>query len=322
MNIPAISIIVPVYKAEKYLSRCVDSLLEQTFTSFEVLLIDDGSPDHSGDMCNDYAAKDSRVLTFHKANGGVSSARQYGMDRAQGEYVIHADPDDWVEPTMLQELYEKAKTEKSDMVICDFYISNEHHDIYVKQKPESLRHQVVLRNLFQYLHGSCWNKLVKRSCCQMYGVSYSQELSFCEDLYFNAMLLKNPIRISYLEKAFYHYDQTINLNSIVSKYDQNSFNYDIMLKNKFCALLSDTSCISFCEKRMGWLVVSRAFLGKTFSSIEFKEKCTPYRHQALAMRPQALIFRIKIYFSCLGYYRLMLHLHNCEMWVRKYVFLQ
>ncbi len=102
---PAVSVIVPVYKAENYLCHCVDSLLAQTFPDFEILLIDDGSPDHSGDICDEYARKDSRVRVFHKENEGVSSTRQCGIDNAKGEYTIHADPDDWVEPDMLDELY-------------------------------------------------------------------------------------------------------------------------------------------------------------------------------------------------------------------------
>ena len=104
---PAVSVIVPVYKAENYLCHCVDSLLAQTFPDFEILLIDDGSPDHSGDICDEYARKDSRVRVFHKENEGVSSTRQCGIDNAKGEYTIHADPDDWVEPDMLEELYKK-----------------------------------------------------------------------------------------------------------------------------------------------------------------------------------------------------------------------
>lgn len=117
---PAVSVIVPVYKAENYLCHCVDSLLAQTFPDFEILLIDDGSPDHSGDICDEYARKDSRVRVFHKENEGVSSTRQCGIDNAKGEYTIHADPDDWVEPDMLEELYKKAKEEDADVVICDF----------------------------------------------------------------------------------------------------------------------------------------------------------------------------------------------------------
>lgn len=92
-----ISIIVPVYNAEKYLHRCVDSVLGQSYTNFELLLIDDGSPDNSGVICDEYAAKDSRVRVFHKENGGVSSARNLGLDNARGEWVTFIDSDDWIE---------------------------------------------------------------------------------------------------------------------------------------------------------------------------------------------------------------------------------
>jgi len=95
-NMPKVSIIVPVYKAEKYLNRCIDSILAQTFTDWELLLIDDGSPDRSGDICDEYAKKDTRIRVFHKKNGGVSSARNLGLDNVQGEYVTFVDSDDWL----------------------------------------------------------------------------------------------------------------------------------------------------------------------------------------------------------------------------------
>lgn len=94
---PKISVIVPVYKAENYLHRCVDSLLAQTFQDFEILLIDDGSPDRSGEICDEYAKKDKRVRVFHKKNGGVSSARNLGLDNARGEWICFVDSDDWVD---------------------------------------------------------------------------------------------------------------------------------------------------------------------------------------------------------------------------------
>lgn len=122
---PKVSIIVPVYKAEKYINRCIDSILAQTYTDWELLLVDDGSPDRSGEICDEYAKKDSRIRVFHKENGGVSSARQMGQDKASGEYTIHADPDDWMEPTMLEELYAKAKEDDADMVLCDFYFNTQ-----------------------------------------------------------------------------------------------------------------------------------------------------------------------------------------------------
>lgn len=97
MNNPKISVIVPVYNVEKYLRRCIDSILAQTFTDFELLLIDDGSKDNSGDICDGYAMKDERVRVFHKKNGGVSSARNLGLDNAKGEWVSFVDADDYLD---------------------------------------------------------------------------------------------------------------------------------------------------------------------------------------------------------------------------------
>ena len=151
MTNPKISIIVPVYKAENYLHRCVDSILTQTFSDFEVLLIDDGSPDKSGYICDEYARKDSRVRVFHKENGGVSSARQCGIDNAYGEYTIHADPDDWVEPTMLEELYAKAMDEDADMVICDYYEDGKERITLKKINIESLSPLILLDKLLYFV---------------------------------------------------------------------------------------------------------------------------------------------------------------------------
>ena len=97
-----ISVIVPVYNAEKYLCRCIDSILAQTYKDFELLLIDDGSKDSSGAICDEYAAKDSRVRVFHKENGGVGFARNVGLDHAQGDWVTFVDSDDWVDVCWLQ----------------------------------------------------------------------------------------------------------------------------------------------------------------------------------------------------------------------------
>ena len=120
MNNPKISVIVPVYNAEKYLHRCIDSILNQTFPDFELLLIDDGSKDQSGEICDEYAKKDSRVKVFHKENGGVSSARNVGIDNAVGEYICFCDSDDWVEKTWLLSFFERMCD--NDMLITSFNI--------------------------------------------------------------------------------------------------------------------------------------------------------------------------------------------------------
>lgn len=210
---PKISVIVPVYKAEKYLHKCVDSLLAQTFTDFEILLIDDGSPDKSGEICDEYALKDNRIRVFHKENGGVSSARQCGLDNARGEYIIHADPDDWVEANMLEELYAKAKEEDADMVICDYWIESDYGSICKTQSiTEHDNYSIIVSLLGHKIHGSCWNKLVRKSCFE--NVKFPYKLDYCEDLYINLLIVSNELEICYLNKAFYHYNYLTSEASI------------------------------------------------------------------------------------------------------------
>lgn len=299
--VPKISIIVPVYKAELYLHRCVDSLLSQTFRDFEVLLIDDGSPDKSGEICEEYAQQDSRVRVFHKSNGGVSSARQKGLDEACGEYVIHADPDDWVEPTMLEELYRKAKKEDADMVICDYFDNYKDKQSLVVQKPSALDHNTVLRELFQQLHGSCCNKLVRRVCYNEYKIKFPLELSLCEDFYVIASLLKQNIRVAYLPEAFYHYVHGENTNTLVgSHYPLEKL---FLLENIMSDLLQGTCAENLAKHSFMLNTVRRAFIDNVLSSRQFKYFFYSYRH--LLKYDGSHIFKYFIYFSCLGFYKPM-----------------
>ena len=219
---PEVSIIVPVYKAEKYLNRCVDSILAQTFTDWELLLIDDGSPDRSGEICDEYAKKDFRIRVIHKENGGVSSARQRGLDEAVGEYTIHVDSDDWVEPNMLEELYEKAKQDDADIVICDYFNNIGTKQTICRQCPSSLEPKQVLIELFQQLHGSCWNKLARRVCYKQYGIEFPRGINYCEDLFTWVQFLSHKeVKVAYLNKAFYHYFD--NPESITRSYQRSQY---------------------------------------------------------------------------------------------------
>lgn len=208
MNTPKISVIVPVYNVEKYIHRCIDSLLAQTFTDFEIILVDDGSYDNSGKICDEYAVIDRRIKVLHKENGGVASARQTGTDAVKGEYVIHADPDDWVSSEMLKELYTKAKETDADVIICDYYLANVNDCRYVSQRPSLLTAESVLCDMFHGLHGSLWNKLVKQTCYTKYGLHFIPNVNFCEDVLIWVQLFRHKeIKISYLNKAFYFYFQ-------------------------------------------------------------------------------------------------------------------
>ena len=117
-NIPKISIIVPVYRTEKYLRECIDSILNQTYRNLEVLLIDDGSPDKSGEICEAYASKDNRIRVFHTINKGLSSARNLGLMNAEGEFIGFVDSDDWIEPNMYEALFKAIQKTDSDICMC------------------------------------------------------------------------------------------------------------------------------------------------------------------------------------------------------------
>lgn len=117
---PSISIVVPVYRVERYLRKCVDSILIQTFSDFELILVDDGSPDSCGAICEEYAKKDSRILVLHKKNGGVSSARNLGLEYAAGEYVTFCDSDDWYRPDWIQSLMEPIQNHQAEIVVGQY----------------------------------------------------------------------------------------------------------------------------------------------------------------------------------------------------------
>lgn len=264
-----ISIISPIYKAESYLARCLDSVLAQTFKDWELILVDDGSPDRSGAICDEYAAKDGRIKVIHKANGGVSAARQDGLDAATGEYVIHVDPDDWIEPDMLQALYEKAVAEAADMVICDYSEDVDDNRKVVVQKPSSLDANIVFKELFHNLHGSCCNKLVRRSLFKTYGVRFPEGYTILEDLYVTAMLCSHEIKIAYLPMALYHYVQDANHHGLGRKYNMKSVESIISFCKAF-ALLWRERGLSYEEYFYKYATKSFAYDSLEYSAKEIR----------------------------------------------------
>lgn len=214
---PRISVIVAVYCAEKTLQTCLKSLNNQTFNDYEVILVDDGSTDLSGLICDDYARNRSNVIVVHKKNEGVGSARQCGLENASGDYLIHIDPDDWIEPNTLEEMYSCAVLNSSDMVICDFVFHNQGKLTYISQKPKSMNHAEIMRDFFFDLHGSCCNKLIKRECFVSNKLRFPSNMVVWEDLFVCVCLTLNPIRVSHIPRAFYHYICDANDNSLVKK---------------------------------------------------------------------------------------------------------
>lgn len=271
---PIISIIIPAYKAENYIRKCLDSIVYQTLKDIEIIIVDDCSPDCTGYICDEYARKDTRIRVIHKKkNGGVGAARQTGLESAKGEYVIHADPDDWMEPKMLEDLYITAKETNADLVFCDFY--QDYADGRSKYMSQQLCNPITNKNMLiaileGNIHGSCWNKLIKREQILKYRLKFVSGINTCEDRQFCLELLLNDISISYLNKAYYHYCFGINNNSLTANtlkelnYKVNKYFIDFAVKNMSCipyyrdryiigniyfvAISSPISQKSFCEE--------------------------------------------------------------------------
>ena len=314
----AISVIVPIYNMEKQIRKCLDSIMAQTFRNYECLLIDDGSTDSSGEICDEYAVKDSRFKAYHKENGGVSSARQFGIDHALGEYTIHADPDDWVEPIMLEELYRKAKEDDADMVICDFFENTYKGQNYIKQQPSALDHNTVLHDLFHHIHGSCCNKLIRRKTFIDNNVSFPTRINSCEDLYVNVALLINDIRVSYLGKAFYHYVRG-NPNSLSRKYDDNSEKQNTVLMELFTNLMKDTELSGLVERKFSYTIVASAFWGgKSFyTSRQFSRRFSKYADSI--KEPPHTVKKRLMYYSIKGWYHPLIDIVDFFMKLKRSV---
>lgn len=238
MTIPLISIIVPVYNAEKYLNRCVDSITAQTFTDWECLLIDDGSTDESPNICDEYARRDHRIRVFHKKNGGVASARQYGMEKSKGDYIIHMDADDWADAPMLEGMYKWARKSNAELVIADFYIYQEFKDRLICHNIDSISSEKVCKMILrEKMMGSLWNKLIRRESYLQYGAKFVEKIDYCEDVLILMQLLSHPIRISFLHEAFYHYNK-MNDNSITTRYTKETFETRLNFLKKLKEILN------------------------------------------------------------------------------------
>ncbi|HHT0592098.1 TPA: glycosyltransferase family 2 protein [Legionella anisa] len=207
------TIIVPVYNTEKLLPRALRSILSQTFTDFEVLLIDDGSTDNSRKICDEYAKRDSRIKVFHKENEGVGSTQQLGLTEAKGVYSTHVDSDDWIEPIMLLDMYEKITTEDSDILITDYYFDNR----YIPRCSSSLKTIALAEDILRFkAPGSVLGVLIKHKVYFGYNISFSRTVYCGEDILALVELLLNEPKISFLPQAYYHYSQDNN-NSLTRK---------------------------------------------------------------------------------------------------------
>lgn len=267
-----VSIIVPVYNVEKYLERCLESLVNQTLKDIEILVINDGSPDNSQKIIDDYTKKYKTIKPFIKQNGGISDARNYGIENANGEYIAFIDSDDYVDITMMEKLYNKAKEKDYDIVECDLVMVYDSGKIIKKVCPtlnEDVDTEEKKKSYMINAYTSVWNKLYKKSLFDC-GVRFKKGVWF-EDVEFLYRLYPYIKTIGFVNEIFNYYVQregsitrtfdkrllcyVDNWNGIIEFYKKNNF-YDkytneleyVYVKYLYASFIKQTS--NYKDKKM------------------------------------------------------------------------
>lgn len=225
---PRISVIVPCYNVEKYLEQCLQSLTGQTLQDIEIIMVDDGSPDGSGAICDRYAEQDPRVKVIHKVNGGVSAARNDGLAAATGEYVFFCDGDDWMPVDACQILWTEAERTGADIVFGDIWRAWPHGDEYMRlfDKPFHSTDPQFLRQLLQTnfyytycplvptrdradgCYGGPWNKIVRRELLEQHDIRFDTTVKgIYDDVLYSAYVLAAAKSVAYIDKPVYDYRQ-------------------------------------------------------------------------------------------------------------------
>ncbi len=208
---PMVSIIVPVYNAEQYLRRCVDSILNQEYTNFELFLVNDGSTDSSGDICEEYGDKDPRVIVIQKENTGVSDSRNQALNRARGKYLQFLDSDDWITPDATRLFVRAAEEYGCDMVISDFYRvvgerlspKGDIEEEGVLTQEEFAAH--MMENPADFYYGVLWNKLYRRDIVEEHKLRMDTNINWCEDFLFNLEYIRYAKVFYALHAPIYYY---------------------------------------------------------------------------------------------------------------------
>lgn len=200
---PKISVIVPVYNVEKYIDKCLKSIVNQTLEDIEIIIVNDGTLDKSVDIIEKYVKENpTKIKYYEKKNGGLSSARNYGLEYATGEYIAFLDSDDYIEPNMYEEMYKLAKKESADMVECDFIWEWE----YGKKIFDKRREYKTKEEMMKKPRVVAWNKIYKREIINKYKIRFPEGLIY-EDMELFYKLLPHLNKISYINKYFVHYIQ-------------------------------------------------------------------------------------------------------------------
>lgn len=218
-----VSVIIPIYKVEAFIERCATTLMEQTLREVEYIFVDDATPDRSIRILEEVVAryperKEQVRIVHHEENKGLPAARNTGLTLATGEYIFHCDSDDYVEPTMLEELYHATKTQDADIVWCDWYLTFAENERYMKQPSFGTPMEALKAMLSGGMKFNVWNKLVRRPLYTENGIEFPSGYGMGEDMTM-MMLFAHAQKVAYVPKAYYHYVKT-NTNAFSQTYSE------------------------------------------------------------------------------------------------------
>ena len=274
-----ISIIVAIYKSEPFLVKLLDSIINQSYRNLEIILVDDGSPDNSGEICDEYAKKDDRIIVIHKENGGACEARNYGLEKATGEYVSIIDGDDWLETDYIEYLYNLVSTTDSEMSMTDQIfttrdrkqIKNDKIEIWSSEKAAS-------EIIYPTIPIGPWNKLIKKSVITNNNISFSVPWSG-EGLYFTFMCAQYANKVVVGHRKVYNY-RLNNAGSGLTNYNvQMGINALWNIKNIKKNILNDSVVIG---RAVNWHIwKNHVFLLKLIIATDSKEKYNKEYYECL-----------------------------------------
>lgn len=245
---PVLSVIVPIYQSEKTITRCIDSILSQTFSSFELLLIDDGSTDSSASICDSYSLTDTRVKVFHRTNMGVSAARNFGLECAKGAWIKFVDSDDWLESNCFETIFDSVD-ERSDFLVHGLYKYYSNKRVAVSPQNMIIDISVgigLLMNLLdsnEDVFGWPWNKLYKNDIITLNKIRFDESVNILEDELFNLNYCLFIDKVTIIPDLLYNYDNTIPVEYRLSKKLYSCELYELLI-NKFSMYLSSFDNLS------------------------------------------------------------------------------
>lgn len=305
---PAISVILPVYKAEPYLERCLRSLAAQTLGGVEYLFVDDASPDRSAAIIADFFHNNPldgsvyRIITNPK-NSGVGFSRQNGLDHAVGKYIIHVDPDDRIEPDYLEKLYKAAEAVRADITFCDIFIEYSDRTVRSRQCPDADDSYGLTGEFCRgAIMSSCWNKLVRRSAIEKSNAHFLPGVNVCEDLLFFLQLCRTDLRIAKVSEPLYHYDRFTNSHSIQRHLLPDHLAQDNRLIEAVGNILSHKRYESFRGDFIS-SALFHIFEISGYSNAEFRRRYSQYAKYVAANPTFSKAKKSILLLSCKGFYR-------------------